>query len=40
MSNKTIAIKVTEIQVNSNSKLKSLKFINFLLLIDKFNHFK
>ena len=34
------SIKVIEIQANSDSKPGSFKFISFLLLIDKFSHFK
>ena len=33
-------IKIIEIQVNSNSKPGSPKLISFLLLVDKFSHFK
>lgn len=37
---KIAKIEYREIQVGSNSKPKSLKFISFLLLIDKFSYFK
>ena len=34
------SIKATEIQTGSNTKPGSRKFMSFLLLIDKFSHFK
>ena len=40
MQDKTTAIKITEIQAGSNSKLGSPKYISFLLLIDNFGHFE
>ena len=36
----THSIEATEFQVGSKNKPGSSKFISFLLLIDKFNHFK
>lgn len=40
MEKKIAKIEQTKIQAGSNNKPESSKFISFLLLIDKFSHFK
>lgn len=37
---KVAKIKYTKIHANNNNKLRFLKYINFLLLINKFSNFK